>query len=68
MKAEELKKGIKVCHTKHNTLYVVLSAKMRMKDSAKDWVDAVIYAPLYDNEYDSFCRERESFLKEFEVV
>lgn len=67
MKAEELKNGIVVCHTKYNRLYYIEECNMRMKDSQKGWIDAVVYAPLYENDYDAFCREKESFLEEFEV-
>lgn len=68
MKAEELKNGIKVCHTKYNRNYKIVSCKMRMKDSALGWIDAVIYAPLYENEFEMFSREINSFLAEFEIV
>lgn len=68
MKAQELKDGIKVCHTKYNRLYKVVSCNMRLKDSVLGWIDAVVYEPLYANEYDCFCREKESFLAEFEIV
>lgn len=73
MKPEELKTGITVCHTKYNRNYTVISSHMRMKayDPVKKdlaWMDAVVYAPLYENEYESFCRERQSFLNEFEVI
>lgn len=67
MRKEELKDGIIVCHTKYNRNYRIVSSNMRMKDSQKGWIDAVVYAPLYENEYDSFCREMQSFLNEFEL-
>ena len=68
MKPEELRDYIEVCHTKHNRNYKIVSSNMRLKDSVKGWIDAVVYAPIYDNEYDCFCREKQSFLDEFEVV
>ncbi len=73
MKPEELKDGITVCHTKHNTMYFIFSSHMRMKayDPERQemvWMDAVVYVPLYENEYDCFTREKNSFLEEFEVV
>ena len=68
MKAEELKDGLKVCHTKYGRNYTIVASNMRMKDSQNGWIDAVVYAPLYENEYDCFCREKESFLAEFEIV
>lgn len=68
MKPEELKNGIVVCHTKYHRNYRVVSANARMKIPEHGWIDAVTYAPLYENEHDCFCREKDSFLEEFEVV
>ena len=68
MTNEQLKNDIRVCHTKYNRIYRIVSCNMRMKDSVKGWIDAVVYAPMYDNEFQCFCREKESFLAEFEVV
>lgn len=68
MTNEQLKNDILVCHTKYNRNYRIVSCNMRMKDSVKGWIDAVVYAPMYDNEFQCFCREKESFLAEFEVV
>lgn len=67
MRAEELKNGLVVCHVEHDRLYFVEECNMRMKDSQKGWIDAVCYVPLYNNDYDAFCREKASFLEEFEV-
>ncbi len=68
MKPEELKNGLVVVHVKHNRLYTIVECNMRMKDSVNGWVDAVIYKPLYDNEYACFAREKQSFLDEFKIV
>jgi hypothetical protein len=68
MNPEELKNGQIVVHVKHDRLYVVVECNMRMKDSVNGWVDAVIYKPLYDNEYTCFAREKQSFLDEFEIA
>lgn len=68
MKLQELKNGAIVCHVKHNRCYRVVSSDMKMKDSQKGWIEAVVYAPCYENEYECFCRELGSFLEEFEVV
>jgi hypothetical protein len=68
MKPEALKNGQIVVHVKHDRLYVVVECNMRMKDSVNGWVDAVIYKPLYDNEYACFAREKQSFLDEFEIA
>lgn len=68
MTKEELKDEIIVNHIKSNRHYRIILSNMRMKDSQLGWIDAVVYTPLYENEYDAFCREISSFLKEFEVV
>lgn len=68
MKPEQLKTGIRVYHRKTGNKYLVTSANMRMKDSQKGWIDAVVYAPLYENDYDCFCREKSSFIKDFDLV
>lgn len=68
MTKEQLKNGIIVCHMKYNRNYRIVSSHMRMKDSQKGWIDAVVYAPLYENEYECFSREIGSFLEEFVVV
>lgn len=68
MKPEALRNGRVVVHVKYDKLYVVVECNMRMKDSVNGWVDAVIYKPLYDNEYACFAREKQSFLDEFEIA
>lgn len=68
MTESELKVGITVLHTKHQTKYRLVESSCRMKDSQKGWIDCVLYQPLYENDYKVFAREKESFLEEFEVV
>lgn len=64
----QLKLGARVLHVKHNKQYAILDFQSRMKDSSGEWIDCVIYYPLYENPYYYFCREIESFLEEFELV
>ena len=53
-------------HQKHNKKYKIVSDNSRMKDiHTGEWIDCVIYQPLYENQYEMFCREKESFYKEF---
>ncbi len=68
MKQEELKNGLEVVHVKHNRKYLIVECNMRIKDSVNGWVDAVIYQPLYENEYACFAREKQSFLDKFEII
>ena len=68
MKLKELKNGLVVVHRKYNRQYKIVECNMRIKDSANGWVDAILYAPLYENEYNCFAREKQSFLDEFEIV
>lgn len=64
---KELNNGAEVIHTKYGRHYIIRETNMRLKDSAKGWIDAIVYSPLYENEYDCFCREKTSFLEEFEL-
>ncbi len=52
-------------HKKYNRRYKIISSNARLKDSTGVWIDCVIYAPLYENEFEMFAREKESFYKEF---
>ena len=53
-------------HKKYNREYRIVSNNARLKNSNGEWIDCVIYAPLYENEFEMFAREKESFYKEFE--
>lgn len=53
-------------HKKYNREYRIVSDNARLKDSEGKWIDCVIYAPLYENEFEMFAREKDSFYKEFE--
>ena len=53
-------------HKKHNREYRIVSDNARLKNSNGEWIDCVIYAPLYENEFEMFAREKESFYNEFE--
>lgn len=53
-------------HKKYNREYRIVSDNARLKDSDGKWIDCVIYAPLYENEFEMFAREKDSFYKEFE--
>ena len=54
-------------HRKHGTKYRIVSVCARMKDvKTGEWIDCVVYAPLYENEFEMFARETKSFFKEFE--
>lgn len=68
MTKEQLKNNIIVYHIKTNKKYKVLFCNSRLKDSVNNWIDSVVYAPLYENDYDCFCREKSSFIKDFDLV
>lgn len=68
MTREQLHNGLLVNHVKYGQQYIILSANARMKDSQKGWVDCVVYVPWYENDYQCFTREVDSFLAEFELV
>ena len=53
-------------HKKYNREYRIVSNNARLKNSNGEWINCVIYAPLYENEFEMFAREKESFYREFE--
>ena len=60
--------GTKVLHKESGKIYTILSTNMRIKDSEKGWVDAVLYqANCYSN-YDAYALEKDSFLESFEPI
>lgn len=68
MTNEQLKNGVLVHHRDKGTNYRVVHVNMRTKDSQHNWIDGVVYAPLYRNDYDCFCRSKVSFLEDFDLV
>ena len=52
-------------HKKTGNRYDIVSDNARMKVNG-EWVDCVIYRPLYANKYEMFAREKNSFYQEFE--
>ena len=60
--------GTKVLHKESGKIYTILSTNMRIKDSAKGWVDAVLYQADCYSKYDAYARERDSFLESFNPI
>ena len=52
-------------HKKYNRRYKIISNNARFKDISGTWIDCIIYAPLYDNEFEMFAREKSSFCNSF---
>ena len=55
-------------HIKYNRLYSIVSMNAKMKLDSGEWVECVIYKPMYENPIEMFSRRKESFLEEFELV
>ena len=55
-------------HKKDRKAYRIVSDNARLKNSNGEWIDCVIYAPLYENKFEAFAREKNSFYSEFEKV
>lgn len=55
-------------HIKYNRLYTIVSMNAKMKLDSGEWVECVIYKPMYENPIEMFSRRKESFLEEFELV
>lgn len=50
-------------------LYKVISNNAKMKDiNTGEWIDCIIYVPLYENRYEMFSREKKDFYEKFEKV
>ena len=60
--------GTKVLHKESGKIYTILSTNMRIKDSEKGWVDAVLYQADCYSKHDAYARERDSFLESFEPI
>ena len=53
-------------HKKTGKQYEVVSENAKMKNpTTNEWVECVIYKPLYKNEVELFSREKKSFYEEF---
>lgn len=52
-------------HKKTGNRYEIVSDNARMKVNG-EWVDCVVYRPLYANKYEMFARGKNSFYQEFE--
>lgn len=55
-------------HKKYSKAYRIVSDNARLKNSNGEWIDCVIYAPLYENKFEVFAREKNSFYSEFEKI
>ena len=60
--------GTKVLHKESGKIYTILSTNMRIKDSEKGWVDAVLYQADCYSKHDAYARERDSFLESFKPI
>lgn len=60
--------GTKVLHKESGRKYTILSTNMRIKDSEKGWVDAVLYQANCHSNYDAYALEKDSFLESFEPI
>lgn len=60
--------GSKVLHKESGKIYTILSTNMRIKDSEKGWVDAVLYQADCYSKHDAYAREKDSFLESFEPI
>ena len=60
--------GSKVTHRESGKKYTILSTNMRIKDSEKGWVDAVLDQADYYSRYDAYAREKGSFLESFKPI
>ena len=55
-------------HTKSGNNYVVKCTNMRFKDTTDKWVDGILYAPMYESNWECFVRSVDDFLASFTLV
>ena len=52
-------------HKKTGNKYEVVSENAKMKLPSGEWIESVIYKPLYENEVELFARDKKSFYEDF---
>lgn len=52
-------------HKKTGKQYEVVSENAKMKLPSGEWIECVIYKPLYENEVELFSREKKAFYEAF---
>jgi hypothetical protein len=55
-------------HIKSGNIYVVKCTNMRFKDTTDKWVDGILYAPMYESNWECFVRSVDDFLASFTLV
>ena len=55
-------------HNKSGNRYVVKGTNMRFKDSSDKWVDGILYAPMYESNWECFVRSVDDFLGSFTLI
>ena len=64
----EAKVGQVWIHNKSGNRYVVKCTNMRFKDSSDKWVDGILYAPMYESNWECFVRSVDDFIDSFTLV
>lgn len=65
---EGIKEGQIWAHTTTGNNYIVKSTNMRFKLPTGEWIDGILYAPMYESNWNCFVRSVDSFLDDFELV
>jgi len=55
-------------HTKSGNNYVIKCTNMRFKDKTGKWFDGILYAPMYESNWECFVRSVDDFLASFTLV
>lgn len=55
-------------HNNSGNDYVVKCTNMRFKDTSGKWIDGILYAPMYESNWECFVRSVDDFLASFTLV
>ena len=65
---EGIKEGQIWIHTKTGNNYIVKSTNMRFKLPTGEWIDGILYAPMYESNFECFVRSVDDFISSFTLV
>jgi len=55
-------------HIKSENNYIVKCTNMRFEDTSEEWIDGIVYAPMYESNLKCFVRSVDSFIDSFELI
>jgi hypothetical protein len=65
---EGIKEGQIWNNIKDGNNYIVKCTNMRFKDTSGEWIDGIVYAPMYESNWKCFVRSVDSFIDSFTLI